>query len=203
LTSLTDPVGKIRPFVFRLTRIFARLIFYLLFRIQVLGLENIPEKGPFIILPKHQRWEDIPILGLVFQRPLYYIAKYELFERPVFNWFLSSLGGIPLNRERPLESRQSLKMMLRLLGDGARVVIFPEGTYYRGKMGPGHAGLLRMIFSRFDIPFIPVGIRYSKKGWRTQVKIAIGRTFGGNSFKNVNEIIDYTLGEIGRLSGLC
>ncbi|MDB9823448.1 1-acyl-sn-glycerol-3-phosphate acyltransferase, partial [Deltaproteobacteria bacterium] len=189
-------------FVLRLTKAFSGFMLYPFFRIQVAGLENIPEKGSFILLPKHQQWEDIPILGLAFQKPLYYIAKYELFERPVSKWLLSSLGGIPLNRERPLESRQSLKMMIRLLGDGAGVVIFPEGSCYREKMGPGHAGLIRMIFSRFSIPFIPVGIRYSKKRWRAPVSIEIGRPFHGNSFKTVNEIMDYTINEIARLSGL-
>jgi 1-acyl-sn-glycerol-3-phosphate acyltransferase len=201
MTPLNDPVGNIRLFILMLTRAFLGFTFYPFFRIQVAGLENIPEKGPFILLPKHQRWEDIPIIGVVVQKPLYYIAKYELFERPINNWFLSSLGGIPLNRERPLESRQSLKTMMRLLGNGARVVIFPEGAYYRGEMGPLHVGLIRMIFSRFTIPFIPVGIRYSRKRWRAPVTIKIGRPFHGSSFKNVNEIMDYTINEIARLSG--
>ena len=68
----------------------------------------MPEKGPFILLPKHQRWEDIPIIDLALQKPLYYIAKYELFNNVLFRWFITSAGGIPLNRERPMESRRSL-----------------------------------------------------------------------------------------------
>jgi 1-acyl-sn-glycerol-3-phosphate acyltransferase len=202
MTYLTSPAGEINLFIFRVIRAVARLFMYPLFKIQVAGLENIPERGAFILLPKHQRWEDIPLLGVAFQKPLYYVAKYELFERPVCKWFLSSLGGIALNRERPLESRQSLKMMLRLLEEGAAVVIFPEGTYYSEKMGPGHRGLLRMIINRMEAPLIPVGIRYSKRGWRTLVTIRIGWPLYENSSMSVDGIMDIAIKEIARLSGL-
>jgi len=202
MNYLTNPAGEIKPLIFRLTRAAARLFLYPLFKIQVTGLENIPKRGAFILLPKHQRWEDIPLLGVVFQKPLYYMAKYELFERPVCKWFLLSLGGIPLNRERPLESRQSIKMILRLLEEGGGVVIFPEGTYYREKMGPGHRGLPRMIIHRMGVPLIPAGIRYSKRGWRTLVTIKIGRPLYENPSMSVDGIMGIAIKDIARLSGL-
>ncbi len=202
INSFTNPAGEMKPFIFRVTRAVARLLLYPLFRIQVTGLENIPERGAFILLPKHQRWEDIPLLGVVFQRPLYYVAKYELFERPVPKWFLSSVGGVALNRERPLESRQSLKMILRLLEEEAGVVIFPEGTYYKGRMGPGQKGLLRMIIHRMDVPLIPAGIRYRKRRWRTLVAISIGRPIYGSPSMSLNGVMDIVITGIARLSGL-
>jgi 1-acyl-sn-glycerol-3-phosphate acyltransferase len=200
--SLTNPAGEIKPLIFRLTRAVARLFLYPLFKIQVKGLENIPERSAFILLPKHQRWEDIPLLGVAFQKPLYYVAKHKLFERPVRKWVLSSLGGIPLNRERPLESRQSFKMILRLLEEGAGLVIFPEGTYYREEMGPGHKGLLRMIINRMDVPLIPAGIVYSKRGRRTLAAIKIGRPLYENPSMSVDGIMDIAIKDIARLSGL-
>ncbi|MFC1533986.1 lysophospholipid acyltransferase family protein [Thermodesulfobacteriota bacterium] len=195
-------IGERRPAVLKLIKIITKLAFYPSFRIQTTGLESIPKKGAFIILPKHQRWEDIPLLGLTIQRPLYYIAKHELFRNPVYKWFISSLGGIPLNRDRPLESRQSLKSMIDLLKGGEGVVIFLEGTYYREGMGVGHVGLIRMIFPRFTIPFIPVGIRYSRKRGRTLVKIEIGRPIYGDSSMTVKEVVDRVMNEIARLSGI-
>jgi 1-acyl-sn-glycerol-3-phosphate acyltransferase len=45
------------------------------FRLQVEGLEHWPQQGAAVICPKHQRWEDVPIVGLTFPRPLYYVAK--------------------------------------------------------------------------------------------------------------------------------
>ena len=64
--------------------------------------------------------------------------------------------------------------MIGLLRDGEGMVIFPEGTYYRDTMGPGYAGLIRMVRSRMTLPYIPVGIRYMRKRRRTHVRIRFG-----------------------------
>jgi len=80
---MTPSVRERKAFVFGLTRIAAKLCLYPFFRIQVYGLENLPGKNAFILLPKHQRWEDIPLLSLATPRPLYYIAKHELFMKKI------------------------------------------------------------------------------------------------------------------------
>jgi hypothetical protein len=80
--------------VYRLTRIIARLLLAPFFRVVVSGLENLPAESAFILLPKHQRWEDIPLLTLATPRRLYYVAKHELFKNPLGSWYVTSLGGI-------------------------------------------------------------------------------------------------------------
>ena len=139
-------------FIFRLVKIIASFVLRPFFHVHTSGLANIPEKGAFILLPKHQRWEDIPLIGISVHRPLYYVAKGELFRNPIQGWFISSLGGIPLNRQHPLKSRNSLRLVMEILGEGKGVVLFPEGTYYRGHMGAGQAGLIRMVLTRFSLP---------------------------------------------------
>ncbi|MFH1349544.1 MAG: lysophospholipid acyltransferase family protein [Pseudomonadota bacterium] len=186
----------------RFTKIIAKPILYPFFRIKTGGTENLPRNSAFILLPKHQRWEDIPLLGLATPRPLYYVAKYELFLNPFSSWYLSSLGGIPLNRERPLASRRSLRGMIEALGRGEGVVIFPEGTYYESRMGPGHVGLIKMVRSRFKLPFIPVGITYAREKRRISVKISFGRPFYESSGKKNQEFLDEIMEEIARLSHL-
>ena len=91
-------------------------------------------------------------------------------------------------------------MMIRFLRNGEGVVIFPEGTYYKGKMGAGYQGLIKMIFSRLDAAFIPVGIKYIKMRWNTRVTIIIGRPIYGSSVNSYQEIGDYIMKEIARLS---
>jgi 1-acyl-sn-glycerol-3-phosphate acyltransferase len=125
--------GRKAP-VFHAVKLIAKIFLSQVFKIRANGQENLPAKTAFILLPKHQRWEDIPLLSVGTPRPLHYMAKYELFSNPVSRWFLSSLGGIPLDRSRPLESRQSLKTMLDLLEKDEGIVIFPGGTYYRNKI---------------------------------------------------------------------
>jgi 1-acyl-sn-glycerol-3-phosphate acyltransferase len=191
---------KQRARVSGFTKFIAKPILSLFFRLDTGGVENLPKESAFILLPKHQRWEDIPLLGLATPRPLYYIAKYELFLNPLSGWYLSALGGLPLNRERPLESRQTLKTMIGLLREGEGIVIFPEGTYYRGSMGPGYAGLIRMVRSRVMIPYIPVGIRYVRKGRRTHVRIRFGHPLFETSSETMEGLLKMIMREIAILS---
>lgn len=199
---MTIPVRKRNASIHWLTKTIARTMLFPFFKLRTEGQGNLPTKSAFILLPKHQRWEDIPLLSLAAPRPLYYIAKYELFRHFISGWVLSSAGGIPLNRARPLESRRSLKMMVEFLREGDGVVIFPEGTYYKNRMGPGHAGLVRMILSRFTLPLIPVGIRYTAEKGRTHVLIDFGKPIYQESTANSGEFIDLIIKEISILSGL-
>jgi len=174
------------------------------FRIEVAGLQNLPRDRAFILLPKHQRWEDIPLLSLATPRPLYYIAKYELFKNTLSNRFLSALGGIPLNRQRPLESRRFLQAAIELLQKREGVVIFPEGTYYPSKMGPGQTGMVRFVLSRLALPFIPVGITYAagRRWQRVRVSIRFGKALQADAASAADTFVNRMMKEIAALSGL-
>ena len=195
-------VRKRKSPIYRLTRIITKISLSIFFQIKTDGVRYLPISSAFILLAKHQRWEDIPLLGLATPRPLYFIAKYELFLNPVSGCLLSALGGVPLNRDRPLESRRSLKDMIEHLKKGEGIVIFPEGTYYKNKMGPGHVGLIRMVLSRFTVPFIPVGIKYSGYGGRTMVRVNFGRPVYEDSSRRAVQLLNQIMKEIARLSGL-
>ncbi len=190
-----------KEWVFRFTRTAGRIFLSPFFALRVEGVENLPHETAFVLLPKHQRWEDIPLLSLATPRPLYYVAKYELFQNPLGRWYLTALGGLPLNRQRPLESRRTMKAVIQFLKEGEGVVIFPEGTYYRERMGPGHAGIIRLVLSRLTLPFVPVGIRYRKTGLRTKVLVQYGRPFETGKDTPYDLLLEQMMGEIARLSG--
>lgn len=187
--------------VLRATRATGRILLSPFFRLETEGAENLPKDCAFVLLPKHQRWEDIPLLSLASPRPLYYVAKYELFRNGLSAWFIRSLGGIPLNRKKPLESRRALKAVIGHLRQGEGMVVFPEGTYYRGTVGPGQQGVVRLILSRIQLPFVPVGIQYSP-GARTPVRIRFGEKFYGKDYGSAAAFVEGMMGEIARLSGL-
>ena len=191
-----------RGWVFWITKTVGRVVLSPFFHLKTGGVNNLPQESAFILLPKHQRWEDIPLLGLATPRPLHYIAKSELFTNPLSNWFLRSLGGIPLNPQRPLESRHSLKSLVSLLREGEGTVVFPEGTYYSNKMGPGHVGMIRLILSRVTPPFIPVGVRYSRKGFRTLVQVNYGKPFYAEAGTSPSALLVHMMKQIAELSGL-
>lgn len=194
--------ARTNPTVFRLTLLASRVLLFPFFRVQARGLSGLPRKGSFLLLPKHQRWEDVPLLGMTVGRPLYYVAKHELFETPLSRWFITSLGGIPLNRKRPMESRASIKILWALLQRGEGVVIFPEGTYYKGTMGPGRSGLIRMVVGRMQLPCVPVGIRYLPGRYPTPVRITFGSPVPWEHGTDGQEFYQRIMREIARLSDL-
>lgn len=144
------------------------------FKLNVGGTHHIPSCRGCILLPKHQRWQDIPLLGLAAGRPLYYVAKYELFQNSSIRQLLLALGGIPLNREQPLNTRKSFRACVEALAQGEGLTLFPEGTYFQNRMGQGRSGMLRYILNRVSVPLIPVGIQYRRLGWREEVFIRFG-----------------------------
>jgi len=181
---------------------FARIALYPFYRIEIEGRERLPQEDAFILLPKHQRWQDIPIIALATPRPLYYIAKYELFTNSLAGWFLESLGGIPLNREQPMKSRGSIKAMMEFLKGGEGVVIFPEGTYYENTMGPGKSGMLRLIISRMSFPLIPAGVHYKRLHSTTAVRVSFGDPIYPNKNMPPESVLSLVMQKIAVLSGL-
>jgi 1-acyl-sn-glycerol-3-phosphate acyltransferase len=182
-------LGKRRSLlVYGFFKTIAAIIFRLCYRIRVQGVENIPGNGPAIILPKHQYWTDIPIVSLAMGPQLNYVAKTELFTFPFVKTFLSLLGGVPVDREKTTKTMGSFRYILQLLSGREYLVIFPEGTYYRGKVGKGKSRLIQMILRwqvhramddtdtmQHHIPFVPMGIHYGMRGLRKMVHVKIGK----------------------------
>jgi 1-acyl-sn-glycerol-3-phosphate acyltransferase len=195
-------MGERIDLIYRLTRLLARFILWTLFAVRRDGVHHLPETGGFVLLPKHQRWEDIPLLALACPRPLYYVAKAELFASNFKRRIFTALGGIPLDRQRPMASRDHLRIMMAFLSSGEGIVVFPEGTYYPDRMGSGRIGVVRMLLSRIKGPFIPVGIRYVRGPWRTRVCIRFGEAVYGPSRSGPADFANRMMREIANLSGL-
>ena len=182
----------------------------LFYRFEVYGKDHIPDRGPLIIAPKHQYWTDIPLVTFAFYNvPLNYIAKEELFRFPVVKTFLTKLGGIPLDRKTPIKTLDSFRYLYYILKREQKIVIFPEGTYYRGKIGKGKSRLIKMIL-RFQeeerlsepIPFIPVGVIYQKKRFRHKVRIRIGEPLYAEKESDAEEFTRNIMGAIAFLSDM-
>jgi glycerol-3-phosphate dehydrogenase (NAD(P)+) len=107
----------------------------LYFRASRRGQDQIPASGPAIIASNHRSFFDPFVIGTMSRRPIYYLAKSELFRNPVLAWFLSALGAFPV--ERGAGDRDAIRTAQELLSRGELVLIFPEGT--RTRPGPlGH-----------------------------------------------------------------
>jgi 1-acyl-sn-glycerol-3-phosphate acyltransferase len=199
--------------VYGFSKLLFKTYFLLRYRLRIQGQENLPVSGPVILLPKHQHWTDIPLVGLAaLPRPCHYIAKRELFEIPVVRQLMTRLGGIPLDRQHPIKSRDSFRYVDYLLECGEVVVLFPEGTYFPDSMGAGKYRLieklvalqeqLREKYSRQFMPFVPVGINYGRAGGRPSVRVMIGQPLYCNCTSLAAEFTKTIMKSIALLSGI-
>jgi len=186
----------------------AQWVFSIFYRIETEMKTTLPDQGPMIILPKHQYWTDIPIVSLAFKPLLYFVAKKELFEFPLIRNYLFLLGGLPVDRKQSIRTLDSFKTLIALLRTGEKIVIFPEGTYFRQGVGLGKSRLLQMILRfqtelGYPIPFIPVGIRYGERsGWRRRVEVCIGSPLFAEKESDAIPLTHRAMEEISRLCRL-
>ena len=155
-------------------RTFARLVFFLILNVKLIGQKNVPKSGPYFIVSNHLSWTDVPLVPAYLSPQVIYIAKEELFMSKL-GWLVRFLGAIPAKRGEA--DRQLLRASDELLKRGKVVVIFPEGTRSRiQQMAQAHAGM-GMIALRAGVPVIPVAIQGSEnsfKKFRPRVTITYG-----------------------------
>jgi 1-acyl-sn-glycerol-3-phosphate acyltransferase len=156
-------------------RAVARFIFLLKLRVRVIGLENVPKEGAFIIASNHLSWMDVPLVPSFIKRKVVYMGKEELFYSKV-GWIVRLMGAFPVKRGEA--DRQSLRAADTQLKAGKIFMIFPEGTRSKThQLGQGHVGL-GMIALRAGVPVIPVavwGTEYTFKKLRPPVTISFGK----------------------------
>ena len=159
-------------------RAFAQPALQLYFRIRRIGREHIPE-GKVILAANHRSFLDPFVIGVCVRRPIYFVAKRELFSWRFVGWFLNCLGAFPVRRGESDE--ESVATALALLERGAAVVIFPEGTRHRsGPLKEPKRGVGRLALES-GAPVIPIavaGTERARRGWRirpVRVTIRCGR----------------------------
>jgi glycerol-3-phosphate dehydrogenase (NAD(P)+) len=136
------------------------------FRLRRLGREHIPQGG-VILAANHRSFLDPFAIGCCIRRPIYFVAKQELFKNPLVGWFLNCMGAFPVRRGDADE--ESVDTALTLLDRGSAVVIFPEGTRIRaGSLAAPKRGVGRLALQS-GAPVVPVAVTGSERardGWK-------------------------------------
>ncbi len=145
-----------------------------------IGREYIPKDGPVIIASNHRSFFDPFLIATMVRRPMYYVAKREMFEyHRWLAWLLGALGAFPV--DRGAGDADMIETANTILARGDIVLMFPEGTRTRpGSLGKPKRGVGRLALET-GAPVVPVaviGTEDIRKGWRIRprkVRIRAGR----------------------------
>ncbi|WP_096156904.1 MULTISPECIES: lysophospholipid acyltransferase family protein [Bacillus] len=114
-------------------------VFKPLYRIKIIGTENVPKEGGVLICSNHIHNFDPPVVGITSPRPIHFMAKAEIFDVPVLGKIVKGLNAFPV--KRGMSDREALRTGLKVLKEGHVLGLFPEGTRSRtGEVGKGLAG---------------------------------------------------------------
>jgi 1-acyl-sn-glycerol-3-phosphate acyltransferase len=167
--------------------------------IHVTGLENIPAKGPAIIIANHaSSLMDAALLGILLKRPACFFARGDVFVNKPVQKILLWLHMMPVHdhtegRHTLGANNDSFSEGRRILSNGGVIVFFPESTSHpERQLLSFRKGIFRLAFKTaaesnfaFEIPVIPVGITYEHPiACRTDVLVHAGQPLFLSAYKN-------------------
>ena len=154
---------------YKFFKILCRFWYGVILGTKVIGAENIPTTGGFILAANHMANWDPPFLGTFIAREVNYMGKEELFKNPIMAAVCRGLHVFPV--KRGAADKTAVKTALKLLKSGECFGIFPEGTRSKtGKLGKGEAGV-SLIAAMSKAPIIPAAIVNTNKIFSAEVKL--------------------------------
>lgn len=160
--------------MYQIVVFFSRLAMHLWYRLRIEGRENIPKHGAYVYASNHRSYAD-PVLVVISGRGHFsFMAKSELFEKPLFAWLIRTLGAFPV--ERGKGDTAAIEKAVESVKNGRNLLIFPEGTRSKdGRVGRGKAGVA-LIAARAGVDVIPVGITFEGKlHFRSRITVRCGK----------------------------
>lgn len=126
-----------------------------LFGLRIEGRENLITEGPVLVAANHQSFLDPPLVGNLYHEEMYFLARKTLFVG-LGKWLYKQWNAIPVDQDRP--DMASLKTMVKLLHQGEKVLVFPEGERSEsGALGKAQPGI-GLIVAKAGVKVQPVRI---------------------------------------------
>lgn len=121
----------------------ARTFFRLFFGLKVYGLEHF-RKGNGILVSNHASFYDPPVLSISWPEEVHFLARDSLFQIPILGALIRMLNTHPL--KKGASDIQTFRQILQILGEGKKVILFPEGNRaWDGKLQPLERGLAFLV----------------------------------------------------------
>ncbi len=151
-----------------------RQLFRLVMKMDVDGLEHLPDDGPVVIACNHVTNFDVFPMQLSLPRPIFYMAKAELFKFPLMDVALRDLGAFPVYRGE--KDDWAMRHARRVLEHGQVLGMFPEGTRNKGRgLGLAKTGTARMAIETKSpiVPMVAVGTDRFFKGFPHRANVTV------------------------------
>ena len=167
-------------------------------RLRSYGADRIPRGGGVVLAFNHFSWIDIPCVGFVCKRNLYYLAKVEAHGVPGLGELIRSFGTLSVRRGE--SDREAVRQMREVVRDGNALGVFVEGTRQRGGV-PGHVQQgAAMVALQEEVPVVCGAIHGSQR-WKVgnfaPVSIAWGEPMrfeglprGGKGYREASQQIE-------------
>ena len=186
--------------IFYIARFLVSLPYYIGLHPRIRGWKRLHFKGPAILVSNHWSIADPVFIALLCLRPVYYMAKVELFEKPVGAFFMRGLKTLPVEKG-DAASLSSVRAAAGLLEKGKIFGIFPEGhRAVLDEMDDMSRGAA-FLAARCKVPVIPVysdpaTLRHMHSRMNIGEPILVEdavRTYGGKPVNAVNQAITDSL----------
>lgn len=168
------------------------LLIHSVYHMKSKGLDNIPEKGPVVLVCNHVSYVDALIIAGCIRRPVRFVMDYKIYSLPVLNFVFRTAKTIPIAGKYEDETvlQKAFDEIDDALANGDVVCIFPEGKLtFNGKMNTFRDGVERII-QRRAVPVVPMALqglwgslfsRYKTnffyrlfKGFKSSIFLAVG-----------------------------
>ena len=155
-----------------LLRFIVWLLVHTVYRLKVVGDENIPEEGPAVIVANHVSFADALIIMAGSRRPIRFVMDHHIFRWPILSFVFRNSRAIPIApaKEDPAMMERAFDEVAAALEAGELVGLFPEGRITdNGELYPFRPGIRRIV-ERTPAPVVPMALRglwgstFSRKG---------------------------------------
>jgi 1-acyl-sn-glycerol-3-phosphate acyltransferase len=161
---------------------FGQVVWSVTGRLTVTGQEAMPPYGPLLVASNHLSLNDAGTLVVALPRQIIFLAKKELWEKPIGRFYCNAVGAVPLDRQRG--GGGALRYALGALQEDKAILMFPEGSISpTGQLQRAKTGLAWLAL-KTQAPILPVGIAGSEKfaSWRMPVPLASWQVNIGTPF---------------------
>jgi 1-acyl-sn-glycerol-3-phosphate acyltransferase len=144
-----------------LLRFVCWIIISLSYKLKAKGLENIPDKGPVIIVANHVSFVDALIISAAVRRPLQFVMDHNIFKTPGLGWIFRQMKAIPIAsaKEDPARMEEAFVRVRNALAEGEAIAVFPEGKLTAdGEMNTFRPGIERIV-NETGAPVVPIALR--------------------------------------------